>query len=215
MANILVIGASRGIGREVCRAATSRGHHVRAMSRSGNQPSGAASAEPFKGDALDAGAVAAALDGIDVVVQALGVPVSLDLFTKPVTLFSEATAVLIPEMKKAGVDTLVAVTGFGAGDSNRAINPLQRIPFDLALKRAYDDKSRQEAMIEDSELDWLIVRPGVLVSAPACGRQRVLTEPDEWRNGIISRAAVAEFIVDRIDQNHYGREKPVLVSLPL
>jgi putative NADH-flavin reductase len=215
MVNILVIGASRGIGREVCRAATSRGHHVRAMSRGGTQPSGAASAEPFKGDALDASAVAAALDGIDVVVQALGVPVSLDLFTKPVTLFSEATAVLIPEMKKAGVDTLVAVTGFGAGDSNRAINPLQRIPFDLALKRAYDDKSRQEAMIEDSELDWLIVRPGVLVSAPACGRLRVLTEPDQWRNGIISRAAVAEFIVDRIDQNHYGREKPVLVSLPL
>ncbi len=215
MVNILVIGASRGIGREVCRAATSRGHHVRAMSRGGTQPSGAASAEPFKGDALDASAVAAALDGIDVVVQALGVPVSLDLFTKPVTLFSEATAVLIPEMKKAGVDTLVAVTGFGAGDSNRAINPLQRIPFDLALKRAYDDKSRQEAMIEDSDLNWLIVRPGVLVSAPACGRLRVLTEPDEWRNGIISRAAVAEFIVDRIDHSHYGREKPVLVSLPL
>ncbi len=215
MANILVIGASRGIGREVCRAATSRRHHVRAMSRGGTQPSGAASAEPFKGDALDAGAVAAALDGIDVVVQALGVPVSLDLFTKPVTLFSDATAVLIPEMTKAGVDTLIAVTGFGAGDSNRAINPLQRIPFDLALKRAYDDKSRQEAMIEDRDLDWLIVRPGVHVSAPACGRIRVLTRADEWRNGIISRAAVAEFIVDRIDQNQYGREKPVLVSLPL
>ena len=47
-----------------------------------------------------------------------------------------------------GVDTLVAVTGFGAGDSNRAINPLQRIPFDLALKRAYDDKSRQGGVRE-------------------------------------------------------------------
>ena len=83
MTNILVLGASRGIGREVCRAATDRGHHVRAFSRSGTVPRGAQRAEPFKGDALEAADVARALDGIDVVVQVLGVKISPALLTEP------------------------------------------------------------------------------------------------------------------------------------
>jgi NAD(P)-dependent dehydrogenase (short-subunit alcohol dehydrogenase family) len=40
MANILVIGASRGIGKAVCLAAAEKGHAVRAMSRSGTTPMG-------------------------------------------------------------------------------------------------------------------------------------------------------------------------------
>ncbi len=109
---------------------------------------------------------------------------SLDVVLKPVTLFSEATRVLLPEMKKAGVQRLVSVTGFGAGDSNKSINILQRLPFKLLLKRAYDDKSVQEQLIEESDLDWLIVRPGVLTSGPTSGKYRVLSKPAEWRNGL-------------------------------
>ena len=93
------------------------------------------SCEAFIGDARNAEDVARALAGIDVVVQALGVPPSLDLILKPVTLFSEATRVLLPAMKQAGVGKLVAVTGFGAGDSDAAINILQRLPFKLALEK--------------------------------------------------------------------------------
>jgi putative NADH-flavin reductase len=217
MTRILVIGASRGIGREVTREAASRGHEVRAMSRSASTSTtrGASSVESFEGDAMVAGDIRAALDGVDVVVQALGVPVSLDLLTKPVTLFSKATRILLPEMAAADVPALVAITGFGAGDSQRAINPLHRIPFELTLRRAYDDKTRQENLIEESDLDWLIVRPGILISAPASRAPRVLTEPKDWRNGIVSRSAVATFIVDRIEAGHYAREKPVLICLPL
>jgi len=215
MANILVIGASRGTGREVCRAATGRGHNVRAFSRSGTRPSGAPGAEPFKGDALEPGDVERALDGIDTVVQALGVSLSPGLLTEPVTLFSEATRVLLPAMQATGTNRLVAVTGFGAGDSNAAISPLQRIPFNLVLKRAYDDKDVQEDMIIASGLDWLIVRPGALLSAPIAGSVTVLTNPEDWRNGFITRTAVADFILDRIDAGPLGREKPVVISLPL
>ena len=216
MARILVIGGSRGIGRAVCQAAAAKGHMVRAMSRSGKMPDNVdGNCETTKGDALNAADVARALDGIDVVVQALGVPPSLDLILKPVTLFSEATRVLLPEMKKASVDKLVSVTGFGAGDSNQSINILQRLPFKMLLKRAYDDKTVQEELIEDSDLDWLIVRPGVLTSGPATSKYRILIKPAEWRNGIISRADVADFIVQRIEAGALKREKPVLIRYPL
>lgn len=216
MAHIIVIGGSRGIGQAVCEAAVARGHTVRAMSRSGKAPATVGTnGEAFKGDALNAADVAHALEGVDVVVQALGVPPSLELITKPVTLFSEATRILLPEMKKAGVERLVSVTGFGAGDSNASINILQRLPFKIFLGRAYDDKSIQEDLIEKSDLDWLIVRPGVLTSGPASGKYKVLTKPKEWRNGIVSRADVADLIVKRIEAGKLRREKPVIIRVPL
>ena len=216
MAHILVIGGSRGIGQAVCQAAVAQGHMVRAMSRSGKPLATVdKNVNAFKGDALNAADVARALKGIDVVVQALGVPPSLDLVTKSVTLFSEATRILILEMKKAGVEKLVSVTGFGAGDSNASINILQRLPFKILLGRAYDDKSIQEDLIEKSDLDWLIVRPGVLTSGPASAKYKVLTKSDEWRNGIVSRADVADLILKRIGAGRLGREKPVIIRFPL
>jgi uncharacterized protein YbjT (DUF2867 family) len=216
MAHILVIGSSQGIGQAVCQAAVAKGHHVRAMSRSGRLPDNVSgNCEAFTGDARKPADIARALDRIDVVVQALGVPPSLDLILKPVTLFSEATRVLLPEMMKAGVKKLVAVTGFGAGDSHDAINILQRLPFKMLLKNAYDDKSIQEALIAKSDLEWLIVRPGVLTNGPASGKYSVLSRPSEWRNGIVARADVADFIVKRIDAGVLNREKPVIIRFPL
>jgi uncharacterized protein YbjT (DUF2867 family) len=196
MARILVIGASQGIGLAVCNAAARGGHKVRAMSRRGTAASDNAKLiEPFSGDALKSDDVRRALEGIDVVVQALGVPPSLDLILRPVTLFSSATRVLLPAMETAGVRKLVCVTGFGAGDSNAAINMLQ--------------------LIVASDLDWLIVRPGVLTNFAASGNYKVLTSPGTWRNGVIARADVAEFIVKRISADHFGREKPVVIRHPL
>jgi uncharacterized protein YbjT (DUF2867 family) len=171
--------------------------------------------ESFKGDALVPADVLRALDGMDVVVQALGVPPSLALILQPVTLFSAATRVLLPAMKAAGVRKLVCVTGFGAGDSNASINILQRLPFKALLQNAYNDKSIQEDLIVASDLEWLIVRPGVLTNFAASGRYQVLTERSSWRNGIVSRADVADFIVKRISSDQFNREKPVIVQYPL
>ena len=209
MAHVLVIGASKGIGLETVKASLAAGHRVRAFARSVMTLSGAG-LERFTGDALKPGDVAAALDGVDVVVQALGVPVK-DLLG-PVTLFSNATSVLVPAMEKAGVKRLLAVTGFGTGDSRGSIGLLQRVPFRLVFGRAYDDKDAQEMRIRKSELDWTFIRPGVLTPGSATGRYKVLSEPSSWRNGLISRADVAHFIVGQVDQPTYVRKAVVLVG---
>jgi uncharacterized protein YbjT (DUF2867 family) len=216
MARILVIGGSQGIGLAVCQAAANRGHRVRAMSRRGTKARGSNPAiEEFKGDALQSADVRAALQDRDVVVQALGVPPSLAMILQPVTLFSAATRVLLPAMQAANVKKLVCVTGFGAGDSRAAISLLQKLPFKALLQNAYDDKTIQEDLIAASDLDWLIVRPGVLTNFPASDRYQVLTQPKTWRNGIVSRADVADFIVNRIGLDQFNREKPVIVRWPL
>ncbi|MBE7199722.1 MAG: NAD(P)H-binding protein [Parafilimonas terrae] len=211
MAHVLVIGASQGIGLETVKAALAAGHRVRGFARSaGRMEVTGSNFEPFPGDALNAADIAAALDGIDVVVQALGVP-GKDLLG-PVTLFSRSTGVLVSAMESAGVARIIAVTGFGTGDSRDAIGLLQRVPFRLVLGRAYDDKDVQEMRIRRSSLDWTFVRPGILTPGSASGRYKVLTDPASWRNGLISRADVARFIVGEIDRPAHVRKAVVLVN---
>ena len=169
--------------------------------------------ERFPGDALNGRDIEAALDGIDAVVQTLGVP-ARDLLG-PVRLFSDATNILVPAMEKAGVRRLVAATGFGAGDSRDAISPLQRLPFRLVFGRAYNDKDAQEMRIRRSKLDWTLVRPGVLTGGKATRRYHILEEPSSWRNGLITRADVAHFIVEQIGETGRVGRAVVLIDRAL
>ena len=208
---VLIIGASKGIGLETTRRALDAGHDVRAFARSAagiriSSPK----LEKVRGDALKPADVEASVKGIDVVIQTLGVGLT-DLF-RPVHLFSGATRVLIAAMRAQSVKRLICVTGFGAGDSRASISLLQRAPFRIVFGRAYDDKSLQERLIKDSGLDWTIARPGVLTDGALTGRYKVLAEPSQWRNGIISRADVADFLVRQIVDGNCIHKAPVLVN---
>lgn len=213
MKTVLVMGASSGIGLAATRLALERGYAVRALARSVARIGlSDAALSKVTGDARNAADVRAALEGVDAVIQALGVPANMRMLTGPVDLFSAATRVLVPAMTAAGVRRLVAVTGFGAGDSRAAISPLQRPGFMLVFGRAYADKDVQERLIRESALDWVIARPGVLTNGAATGRYRVLADPAQWRNGIIARADVADFLVSQLDSDTYLRQAPVLVG---
>ena len=209
--HVLIIGASKGIGLETTRQALDAGHDVRALARSATAIAiSNPSLEKMRGNALKTVDVEAALVGVDVVIQTLGV--GLGELLRPVHLFSDATRKLIQAMKIQGVKRLICVTGFGAGDSRASISCLQRLPFQIVFARAYDDKSLQEQLIKESELDWTIARPGVLTSGPRTGHYQILSEASQWRNGIISRADVAEFLVRQIGDQTYIRKAPVLIN---
>jgi putative NADH-flavin reductase len=211
MARILVIGASKGIGLETVRAALAAGHSVRALARSADSMGIAhPKLEKVRGNALNDADVAAALDGVDVVMLTLGIGFG-EMFS-PVLLFSAATRVLIAAMAARGVRRVICVTGFGAGASEASIGLLQRVPFQLVFGRAYKDKTLQENLLVQSSLDWTLVRPGVLTGGAYTGRYKVLDQPSQWRNGIIARADVADFLVKQIDNPASIRKSYVLVN---
>jgi putative NADH-flavin reductase len=210
MARVVIIGASKGIGLETTRQALAAGHTVRTFARSAGDISiSDPKLEKVRGNALRSQDVAAAVERMNAVIQALGVGLG-DLF-RPVHLFSDATRILVAAMQAQGVKRLISVTGFGAGDSRASINCLQLLPFRFFFGRAYDDKDVQERLIKNSALDWTIARPGVLTNGIRTGCYKVLKEPSQWRTGTISRADVADFLVQQIEDRAYVRETPVLV----
>ena len=213
MATVLVIGASKGIGRETVKSALKAGHTVRAMARSAVRiPGRHANLEPVTGDALDLVAVEQAIKDVDVVIQTLGVSAGPDMVLKPVRLFSTATKILVAAMEQAEVKRLVCLTGFGAGNSRNRGNLLYNVAFNLFLGRAYDDKDVQERIVRESKLDWVIARPGILTNGPKTDAYQALVEPNTWRCGFISRADVADFLVKQVDSDEYLGKTPVLVG---
>jgi putative NADH-flavin reductase len=195
---LLVMGATSGIGAKVVDEATGRGIPVRAFARSAGEMQATDLVIPVAGDAREPSDVARALEGAEAVIYALGIRERLSMIWEEETMFSETTRVLIEAMGAAGVRRLVAITGFGAGRSADAMSFLERTGHRAVLGKPYEDKTRQEALIMESDLDWTVVRPVILTKSGRTGRYRVLREPSRWRNGLISRADVAAYCVDAV-----------------
>jgi putative NADH-flavin reductase len=201
VANIVIIGASRGIGLELLDQSLQRGHRVTALFR--NSQVLARRHERLRmeiGNAVDQDVLNTAVAGQDVVCWTVGIKPTL----KPVTVFSEGTQRLLRAMKDANIRRLICVTGIGAGDSrghggffyDRIINP-------LLLRTIYEDKDRQEELIRASDMDWIIVRPGFLTNWPLTRHYRVLTDLTGVTARKISRADVAHFMLENITLKEY------------
>lgn len=209
---ILVIGATGGAGQAIVREALAQGREVTALVRSqARAASLSPSAKLVEGDALDPTVVSRALDGCGAVISALGTR-QIKLFGQ-VTLMSDATRLLVSAMQSQQVSRFVCITGLGAGDSvghggfvyDRLIRP-------VLLRTIYEDKDRQEAIIKDSSLDWVIVRPTVLNDKLATGRIRAITDLSGFRGGNISRADVATFVVKQTISTDWLRKTPLITE---
>jgi putative NADH-flavin reductase len=211
--NILIIGATRGIGRRLVEQALARGHTVTALVR--RDPNRLDIKDErlraLKGDILDAGSVEQAASGQDAVCCTIGIK-PIEAF-KTVTVFSEGTKNMLDAMRKTGVRRLICITGIGAGDSRGHGGFLyDKLLLPLPFKKVYDDKDRQEALIRASDVDWVIVRPGFLTNGPETGEYRVLTDLEGVTAGKISRSDVAHFMLTELDSNKYLRQTPLLTN---
>ncbi|MGJ5176826.1 NAD(P)-dependent oxidoreductase [Bradyrhizobium oligotrophicum] len=206
--NILVLGATGGTGRLIVRDALARGHRVSALVRSPEKAGDLQGAQLIVGDARDEATLRKALKGQDAVISSLGT--SLSPF-KGVTTLSTSTRALVKAMKTENVARLVAITGIGAGDSRgHGGFVYDRLILPLLLRNVYADKDRQEAIIRDSGLDWVIVRPAMLNDKPGGQKLRALTDLAGFHGGTIARADVARFVVDQVSDDTFLRRAPLI-----
>jgi putative NADH-flavin reductase len=207
--NLLIIGASRGIGAQLLQQSLSAGHVVTAMARHFQElPQQPERLRIIIGDILAEAKVREAIAGQEAVCLTLGVGVT----RKPVTLFSRGTQYVLAAMSEHGVQRLLCITGIGAGDSKGHGGFLyDRIFQPLLLKTIYEDKDRQEALIKASATDWTIVRPAFLTNGSLTGHYRVITDLSGITAGRISRADVAHFLLAELSANRYLGQTPLLM----
>jgi uncharacterized protein YbjT (DUF2867 family) len=196
---IAVLGASRGTGAQCVRAALERGHTVTAFSRNPDTLQLESSVDQVRltklaGDIHQPRSVDAAVRGQDAVIVTASAP-SLKAFRENPNFFTEGTGYAIDAMRAHGVRRLVVLSALGTGESRRLMNFLvKKLVLSLLLKAPFEDHERQERLVRESGLDWVIARPARLTDGP--GRKKYVKKTAiEPVPGSIARADVADFLV--------------------
>ena len=204
---VLVIGATGGTGREIVRQGLDRGHEITAFVRKPRRlPSPSASFHIVRGNVLDPASLDKAVRGQDAVLCALG----HKRWLGPSRILSTGTAHLVQAMQAHGVRRLVCETSLGVGNSFGRLGLYYTFfVVPIILPFYFWDKHRQENVVRESDLDWVIVRPGALTNGGARGRLRAGSAVGNWLWSVrISRAEVAGFMLKQIQEDTFLRQTP-------
>ncbi|MBB5620365.1 putative NADH-flavin reductase [Pedobacter cryoconitis] len=207
--NITIIGASAGIGLATVEQALAKGHKVTALSTNTTNIPPHAHLTKVNGSATSVSDLKKVMVGADAVIITIGTKNK-----KPNTLFSDTALALV----KAGAALnfkapVLVITGFGAGDSSRFLGFFMKTVIRLFLKHQYINKTLMEEIIANSELNWEIVRPGMLSNGPLSKKYKVL--PGLYKGikiGKISRADVAAFLLEEAKNPTMLKQYPALTS---
>lgn len=199
---LLIVGATGGSGRQLVQQALALGHEVTALVRTpeklGIQH---ANLRIVKGDVLDYASVESAMQGQDAVLSALG----HTRFFGPSNILSEGTRNILRAMQRCRVPRFICESSLGVGNAAGRLGPIATLLFvPLLLPFYFWDRVRQEKLIEESDLDWVIVRPSTLTNGSARG-----SYPHGLNVGSyilptrISRADVADFMLKQLSDDTY------------
>lgn len=205
---IVVFGASRGTGFEIVKQALEAGHVVRAFVRS---PSKFPLQHPnlilCEGNALDAAVVEKAIAGQDAVISALGP-------TRPPVpgMMETAAKNIVAAMKKEGVRRLISTTGAGVRqpeDQPKLADYLIGALLNLLAKKVVLDSAANVKVIQNSDLDWTIIRYPRLMDGEHTGKYRFgYVSKDSSTQ--LSRADAAASVLKELTDRKWLRKMPLV-----
>jgi putative NADH-flavin reductase len=196
---IFVMGATGGIGRLVLEQAIERGHFMSAYVRS-----------PEKvelrherlmvcgGDSRDAEGITKNLPGHDAIICSVGHKSSADT-----TLLQDSARAIIQAMMRTNVRRVLVVSVAFLFPETGVPGALLRKVF---LRSTGKDAAAMEGILMREPLDWTIVRPPRLTNGGRTGQYRVLDGHLPKRGFVISRADVADFLLNETEQPKHIRQ---------
>ena len=201
---LIIFGSTGSVGRLLVEQALQNNHLVTAFLRDPAKLSVSHSnLSVIQGDVLDYRSVEKAIKNQEVVLCTIGAG-------SKGNVRAEGTRNIIRAMDNNGVRRLICQSTLGAGDSKGNLNFFwKHIMFGMLLKQAYKDHELQENYVIQSKLDWTIVRPAAFTDGNRTGNYRHGFGPHEKDLTLkISRADVADFILNQVSQNAYLRKTP-------
>jgi putative NADH-flavin reductase len=202
---VIVFGATGGIGRLLVTGALELGHAVTAFVRNGQSLEPRDGLRIVQGDIFDPQSVADAIDGHRAVFSALG---ARTLKAEPV--LSRAIPLIINGMHFHMVDRIISVGAAGAlYPAGKYQPPIATVLFAIiratVLRHPMADQRAQERLLAATDLDYTIVRPPRLTDDPATGTYRVLPDAVPSSSRRISRADVADFMLQQLVDPRFHR----------
>ena len=146
---IFVTGGTGGIGILLLPKLVLQGHEVLFLTRGDSLPSQHPTAQAITGDLLQPDSYQAELQGVDVVIHMAGIT-----HTNNHKLYHDTnvhgTEVLIEAAMRSGVNRFIYMSTRAVSEDGGAYSK---------------SKSRAEALVRDSGLDWTIIRPAAVYGA--------------------------------------------------
>lgn len=156
--HIAIIGASAGVGLLAVQQALAKGHSVTALARNAAIIPDQTRLTKLNGDATSAADMTRAIAGADAVLITIGTKNK-----KANTLYSgTAKALITATAGTSFTSPVLAITGFGVGDSGPYLNLFMRVIVKGLLRKQTEDKALMGDLLAHSALNWEIVRPGIL-----------------------------------------------------
>lgn len=203
---IVVFGASGNIGSRVVDRLLRRGDHVTACVHGTSNLPSHPNLTIISIDIYDKDTVDQAIAGHDAVMSTLG-----SWGTKRKDILSTGMKHIIPAMEKHAVRRIVSLTGSGVvlpGDTLSWYDHLNPLLLRVVAPKILMDGSKHIALLEQSSLDWTVVRSPVMKDGPAVGYTLQSTPDLPWRR--VTRDDVADAIVELVHTGEYSKASPII-----
>jgi putative NADH-flavin reductase len=210
---IIVFGATGGTGKLIVSQALAKGHSVTVLVRNPEGLPQDPHLRVIQGDVFDFATVVDAVRGHRAVLSALGARGR----KKADAVLAQAIANILEGMRQEYVTRLIVLGASGIHrDHGKYQNALTNAALWVAkktvLKHPFVDQAAQERLLAASDVDYTIVRAPRLLDGPFTGTYRVL--PDALPPGAlsISRADVADFMLQQLTDPRFHRQGPYIGS---
>ncbi|MCU0429081.1 MAG: SDR family oxidoreductase [Cytophagaceae bacterium] len=201
---VLIIGASGGTGQYVIEQALALGHQVTAFVRNpAKLKFSHAHLNVMQGDVMVLSTLQTAMQHQEAVICCLGAPA-----LKAGKLRSIGTQHIIKAMNENNVSRLICQSSLGFGDSAVLLDNASFftknfiVPF--ILRKTFEEHAIQEKLIQQSNLNWTIVRPATMDNGKYTGvYKHGFPYTDKSLTLKISKADVANFLVAQLSSATY------------
>jgi putative NADH-flavin reductase len=213
---ILILGATGRTGRLIVVEALKQGYELNVLVRDKNKISfSSKSIKVYQGTPARQTDLAAAMQGCDLIISALGIVRASDApWSKLITaknFISESIKNVIAEADQQNLKRLITVSAWGVGETKK------EIPFWLRwlinhtnLGPVYAEHEAEEKLLANSNLNWTAVRPVALNESKKIKTLKVSFNNFPKPSLQISRQSVAKFIVDIVKSDMYDMKSPTI-----
>jgi putative NADH-flavin reductase len=201
--NLIILGATGGVGHELVRQSLDRGHTVTAFVRSPERlATFATRINVVPGDLLNPGELSRVLTGQDAVLSGFGP--RLPLRHEDHNLLERFARTLACAMSASTCRRgAIVSTAFLFKD---ALFPPAYLLGRLFFASVVKDATAMETIIQSSQLDWTLVRPPQLTDKPLTRKYRQREAHLPLFGSNISRADTAHCMLQITEQRTYSRK---------